>query len=177
MSLKFAVGAIFIAFYSIPSWADKMGPNGDRFYEAAARYETACRREEGCKRPFSHSIVYHQTQRTNELPETILTNLRQIAADQSEAWLETIFQEGYVASHRARLDYVLEFYKGTRLIGYKIQYSRKAWLIENCQGYDGTYSSLKNCPEGRISEGSYVSADMLTYFSDEERHATFSFNK
>lgn len=176
MSLKFAVGAVFTALCSLSAWADQMGPNGDKFYEDAAHYENACRRQEGCKAPFSHRIVYHQDLKRNSLPLETLEALRTIAGIQADAWLETVFEEGYVTLRRTRLDYVLEFYKGKRLIGYKIQYSRKAWMIQNC-AYDGSTSSLKNCPDGRISEGSYVSADRETFFSDEERHASFSFSQ
>lgn len=177
MSLKFAMVAVFTTLCSLYTWADQMGPNGDKFYEEAAHYENACRRENGCKKPFSHRIVYHQAHKKNTLAPETLEALRLIAGVQADAWLETVFEEGYATLRRTRLDYVLEFYKGTRLIGYKIQYSRKAWYIHGCAGYDGSATSLKHCPDGRISEGSYVSADGQTFFSDEERHATFSFSR
>lgn len=175
MSLKFAI-ATLLGFIAVsPAMADQMGPNGDKFYEESAHYENACH-EEPCKAPYSHKILYKQDARLNELSAQQRDGLKAVAKAQAQIWGDTILEGDYIASGRIRLDQVLGFYKKNRLIGYKIQYSEKAWYLAECN-YQGKRENLKECKTGRIVEGSYVSADMKTYFSDEERYAEFAFIK
>lgn len=174
MKLTLALATAMTAFMSSFAMADVMGPNGDKFYEEAARFETACQTDP-CKAPYTRTVVYVQKTRYNKLSAETTDRLRTIALDQAQVWGDTILGGDYYTAGRTRLDEVVAYYKKGALIGYKIKYSEKAWDTNNCP-FDGTKSSLKDCREGRIIEGSYVSADTLTYFSDEERYAEFSFH-
>lgn len=172
MTLKFALTALLGLFVSSVSVADQMGPNGDKFYEEAAHYENACGGE-SCKGSYTHKVLYSQKSRLNNLTPEIRDQIKKVAAAQTQIWGDTILEGDYRASGRVRLDKVLAFYKKNRLVGYKIQYSEKAWFVGECN-YNGSRESLVGCQEGRIAEGSYVSADLQTFFSDEERYAEFS---
>lgn len=175
MSMKTAVLALLGIFASSVTWADRMGPSGDKFYEEAAHYENACRND-ACQAPYSEQVVYNQKTKINLLSRETAAVLKKIASHQAQVWADTILEGDYYASGVTRLDNVLAFYKDGQLVGYKIQYSEKAWNTSECD-FDGSKNSLKNCQPGRISEGSYVSSDAQTYFSDEERYAEFSFTK
>ncbi len=172
MKIKFAVFALL--FIGATSFADEMGPNGDKFYEEAARFENACSQVE-CAAPYSRKVVYSQGHRSATTPEST-KRLKAIAFDQAQIWGDTILEGDYHSAGRTRLDEVVAYYKNDAIIGYKIKYSEKAWYIGSCD-YDGSQESLKSCEEGRIVEGSYVSADTLTYFSDEEKYASFTSEK
>jgi hypothetical protein len=168
MVLALAAGNLFASL----ALADAMGPNGDKFYEEAAHFENACR-DNACKPPYSSQVIFVQEKNFDKLTPQVKSNLRAIATRQASIWDDTILEGDYLAAGRTRLDYVVAYYKNDNLIGYKISYSEKAWLTTNC-GFDGKHrETLKECKEGRIVEGSYVSADMQTYFSDEERYAEF----
>ncbi|KHD88649.1 MAG: hypothetical protein OM95_07535 [Bdellovibrio sp. ArHS] len=158
---------------STTALADQMGPNGDKFYEEAAHFENACKADP-CSGSYSRVIVYDQKAKLNKLSAATKDTLKKVAFDQAQIWGDTILEGDYYASGRTRLDQVVAFYKDQDLVGYKIQYSEKAWYTGDCE-FDGSRASLKSCQEGRIVEGSYVSSDTLTYFSDEERYAEFSF--
>lgn len=175
MTMKIMLAAVLGIMTSSLALADKMGPNGDKFYEAAAKFENSC--PQGvCKTPYSLQLVYNQSTSYNKMEAAISDSIKSIATDQANGWGDTVFDGNYHVSGRTRLDSVVAYYKGKNLVGYKIQYSEKAWYLDDCK-FDGTRESLKGCKEGRIVEGSYVSPDQLTYFSDEERHAEFSFTQ
>lgn len=173
MSLKTAYTALLGLLMTSWALADQMGPNGDKFYEEAAHYEHACEFTP-CKSEYSREVVYNQSTRVNKLAPEVRQALKTIAVDQAQIWGDTILEGDYYSAGRTRLDEVLAFYKGERLVGYKITYSEKAWYVGDCN-FNGTRESLKDCSSGRIIEGSYVSADHRTFFSDEERYAEFSF--
>ena len=175
MSMKIMLAAVLGILTSSLALADKMGPNGDKFYEAAAKFENACP-QEACKAPYSNQVVYNQGLRLNKLDAPTTIAIRKIAIDQAHAWGDNTLEGDYQAAGRTRLDIVVAYYKGKNLVGYKIQYSEKAWYVGDCN-FDGSMASLKGCKQGRVVEGSYVSPDLMTYFSDEERHAEFSFTR
>ncbi|WP_413568967.1 hypothetical protein ACLWBD_16030 [Bdellovibrio sp. HCB117] len=173
MFSKLIMSALLGLCASATALADQMGPNGDKFYEEAAHFEHACRTEP-CEGPYSRVLVYDQKAKLTKISAETRETLKKVAVDQAQIWGDTILEGDYYASGRTRLDQVMAFYKGQELIGYKIQYSEKAWYTGDCE-FDGSRASLKGCQEGRIVEGSYVSSDAQTYFSDEERYAEFSF--
>lgn len=157
------------------SFADEMGPNGDKFYEEAARFENACSQVE-CAAPYSRKVVYTQASHSPATTPEKTKRLKEIAFDQAQIWGDTILEGDYHSAGRTRLDEVVAYYKYNAVVGYKIKYSEKAWYVGSCD-FDGSQESLKGCDEGRIVEGSYVSADTLTYFSDEEKYASFTSEK
>lgn len=173
MAMKIVLAAVLGLLTSSLAWADRMGPNGDKFYESAAHFENACGTGE-CKAPFKRIESYNVKTSIDTLDAKIKVEMKKVANDQAEAWGDTILEGDYYSSGRTRLDSVSAYYKGKTLVGYKITYSEKAWFVGDCK-YDGSRESLKGCKEGRIVEVSYVSPDFLTYFSDEERYAEFSF--
>ena len=166
--------SIVCSLASATAFADKMGPRGDKFYEEAAHFENACAQKSVCRAPYSNSNLYDQKARFDQIAPSVKDSLKAVAEDQSQVWGDTILEGDYIVSGRTRLDSVVAYFKDNRLVGYKIRYSQKAWYVGECN-YDGTRESLKNCKEGRIVEGSYVSGDVQTYFTDEEKHADFSF--
>jgi hypothetical protein len=164
-----------IAMFTLTSaiaLADQMGPDGDKFYEAAAHFENACMNGP-CQGDYTKKLIYDQKRKFNKLSEKEQARMKSVAVDQAQVWGDTILEGDYFASGRVRLDQVVAFYKADELVGYKIQYSEKAWYTGECQ-FNGKRETLKDCQEGRIVEGSYVSPDTQTYFSDEERSAKFS---
>lgn len=172
MFLKFALTVTLLnLFITSVSFADEMGPLGDKFYEEAAHFVHACK-EDPCKAPYSQLVVYDQSISLNQLSSLQRLRLTKIAARQAQVWGDTILEGDYYAEGYTRLDKVLAFYKGSDLVGFKIQYSEKAWFIGECN-FDDTKASLQSCQEGRIVEESYVSPEAKTYFSDEEHYAAF----
>lgn len=174
MIQKIALSVLLSVFVSLPALTDEMGPGGDKFYEEAAHFENACQ-VDPCKAPYKKALVYHQQDRIEQVAENTKKRLREIAHEQTAVWGDTILEGDYYSSGRTRLDEVVAFYKNDQIVGYKIRYSQKAWALTDC-AFNGSRESLNHCREGRIIEGSYVSADTLTYFSDEERYAEFSFS-
>lgn len=157
---------------SVPAIADQMGPNGDKFYEEAAHFENACMTGD-CSAPYVKKLVYDQKTRLNKLDQAALKTLKAVAFSQAQIWGDTILEGDYHSAGHTRLDGAIAYYKEDALIGYKIQYSEKAWYTGDCS-FDGEAASLKDCQEGRIVEGSYVSADGQTFFSDESKYAEFN---
>lgn len=177
MFSKFTVAVVMttlasLGLFSQNALADKMGPSGDKFYEEAARFENACSNDP-CKAPYAKATIYKQRTGLNKLSAQVRTLLKQVAVHQAQIWGDTILEGDYYANGRTRLDEVVGFYKNGQIVGYKIQYSEKAWYTGDCQ-FNGKKESLVGCQEGRIVEGSYVSPDTETFFSDEERYAEFS---
>lgn len=171
MSMKLLFAAVTV-FASLAS-ADEMGPNGDKFYEEAAHFANACV-SDTCKAPYSIQTVYSQKSRRSKLDAQMTEAFKKVAFDQAQIWGDTILEGDYHASGRTRLDVVKAIYKGDQVVGYKIRYSEKAWYTGQCE-FDGrSKETLKNCKLGRISEESYVSTDLRTYFSDEDKLADFS---
>ncbi|MEN0058664.1 MAG: hypothetical protein AAGB31_07505, partial [Bdellovibrio sp.] len=167
-----SLGVIFSASWS---FADQMGPDGDKFYEEAAHFENACRNTP-CKAPYAMTILYNQKTRLNKLNPATRDQLKNVVIDQAQVWRDTILEGDYYAAGRTRLDWVQAYYKNDTVVGYKVQYSEKAWYVGDCD-FNGQHSSLKECTEGRISEVSYVSPDFKTYFTDEDRYAEFAFRQ
>ena len=163
-----------IAFMLTPlmAQADKMGPNGDKFYEAAAHFEGACRNKRECRAPYSRDILFSLDNKLEKIQPETRSSLKEVAHYQTQIWGDTILEGDYVAAGDLRLDEVVAYYHGSELLGYKIVYSETAWYTGDCS-YDGSKDSLKSCSEGRIVEASYVSKDMETFFSDEEQFAQF----
>ncbi|UYL08608.1 hypothetical protein B9G69_016315 [Bdellovibrio sp. SKB1291214] len=152
--------------------ADQMGPNGDRFYDEAAHFVNACS-QDPCKAPYSAVLVYNQSSRLNKLTQEQTDILRKVAFTQAQIWGDTILEGDFHSAGRTRLDSAVAFFKGNKVVGFKIRYSEKAWNTSEC-AFDGTKASLKGCVEGRIAEESFVSPDFFTFFTDEDRQADFS---
>lgn len=171
MSFKFISAVILSLFISQLTQADEMGPQGDKFYEEAGHFFSACS-ESPCKAPYSAIILFNQQSRLNKLSAAQKEGLQKVAWEQAQIWGDTILEGDYVSAGRTRLDLVTGYYKENVLVGYKIQYSEKAWYTGECD-YDGTQAKLKGCPLGRIAESSFVSADLRTFFTVEEKQANF----
>ncbi len=167
------IASIFALVASSTAIADRMGPNGDKFYEEAAHYENSCVPQEDCKAPYTREVLYSIESGINKVEGKVKSKLHRVADEQAQIWGDTILEGDYYSTGRTRIDSILAFYKMGHLIGYKIRYSEKAWYLGDC-AFDGSKQSLKGCSVGRITEGSYVSADAKTFFSDEERYAEFS---
>lgn len=172
MSMKIFVAAVLSVLVSPFAMADKMGPKGDRFYEEAAHFANACS-ETPCKAPYTSVVLYNKKTRSNKLAAPLAEQLKKVAWEQAQVWGDTILEGDYVSAGRTRLDLVIGFYKNEKLVGYTIQYSEKSWFTGDCN-YNGTRDTLKGCKEGRIAESSYVSSDLQTYFTDEDKHADFA---
>ncbi|MDG0815209.1 hypothetical protein [Bdellovibrio svalbardensis] len=172
MGVKFFAAVVLSVLVSPFAMADKMGPQGDKFYEEAAHFTNACS-DKTCKAPYSFAVLYNQKTKSTKLPAVLKDQLKKVAWEQAQIWGDTILEGDYTSSGYTRLDLVTAFYKDQKLVGYTIQYSEKAWYTGECD-YDGTRDTLKGCQEGRISEVSYVSPDLKTFFTDEDKHADFA---
>lgn len=176
MILRISLAALIGILSSAVAIADQNGPNGDQFYEEVIKYEGFCKDEENCQGEFQNEVVYSLRDQLNKIGFSNTEALKKISLEQAQIWGDTILEGDYVADGQTRLDHALALYKNRELIGYKIQYSEKAWYVGNCD-YDGHEDSLVDCDAGRIIEVSYVSADLQTFFVDEEHTATFAFDK
>jgi hypothetical protein len=171
MFSKIAVATVLTLSASL-GLADQMGPNGDKFYDEAAHFTNACS-QGPCQAPYSAMLVYSQNPRLNKLSPQQTDVLRKISFDQAQIWGDTILEGDFHTAGRTRLDSAVVYFKGNRVVGFKIRYSEKAWNTSEC-AFDGTKGSLKDCAQGRIAEESFVSPDFLTFFTDEDRQADFS---
>ena len=173
---RFIFAVLFGSLTTSLAFADQMGPHGDKFYEEAAHYENFCKDENSCQGEYRNEVVYSLHDQINKIGFANAEELKKISFDQAQIWGDTILEGDYVSEGQTRLDRALALYKNKDLIGYKVQYSEKGWYTGNCN-YDGHEDSLVDCDAGRIIEVSYVSADLQTYFVDENQSATFAFDK
>lgn len=175
MFLKITTSTLLAAFLVSTAWADEAGPNSNKFYEDTAAYEYACENENACVSPYRNEVVYNHSRQINKLADSTKDALNEISFSQAQIWGDTILEGDYAADGNTRLDSVLAYFKGDRLIGYKIRYSEKAWYTGECD-YDGQEESLVSCAKGRISEGSFVAADLQTFYTNENEQADFAFD-
>lgn len=171
MNTKFFITAVLSIFVSSLAMADKMGPQGDKFYEEAAHFANSCA-QKNCSAPYTSLTLFNQKNIANKLSLELQARIQSVAKEQSEVWNDTILEGDYVSAHPTQLDTVVAFYKDKKLVGYTIRYFEKAWYTGQCH-YDGTPDSLKDCTAGHIAETSYVSTDLETYFTDENKNAAF----
>lgn len=174
MLLKLTTSTILGLFAFSIAWADELGAGSEKFYEEVTSYTQACENEDACSGPYRNQVLYSQSRQINRLANSTEEALKRISFEQAQIWGDTILEGDYAADGATRLDKVLAFFKGDHLIGYKIQYSEKAWYTGQCD-YDGRPETLENCAQGRIHESSFVSADLETYFTDENDPADFAF--
>ncbi|MGZ3770901.1 MAG: hypothetical protein ACXVCP_10010 [Bdellovibrio sp.] len=172
MFSKISLGLALLTLCAFSSaYADQMGFNGDKFYEEAGHFVHACK-EVPCIAPYHMALVLDQANNIDQIPVDIKLQLQRVAHIQAQIWGDTILEGDYHAQGPTRLDKVQAFYKDNEVVGYKIQYSEKAWYTGECE-FNGNVASLAECKEGRIMEESFVSSDMKTFFSDEENYAAF----
>ncbi len=148
----------------------------DKFFNETAAYAEACKTDTTCQAPFRNELVYSYSTEFSQLSKNTVEALKKIAFIQAQIWGDTILEGDYAADGETRLDKVLAIFSGERLIGYHIEYSEKAWYTGNCE-YTGRKEDLLNCTPGRISERSYVSADLEYYGTDYDRSADFAFDQ
>lgn len=152
--------------------ADSEGANADEFHQQIENYKKFC--PDSCRAPFSNDSSFDAAQPgdTHLNKETHAT-LNEAAFDQAQIWADTILEGEFHADGKTRLDQVFTIYEGSKLIGYRITYSERAWYTGECQFDNQDEASLSECTEGRIQESSYVSADFQTVFRDENNFANF----
>lgn len=175
MSRKLTTSILLGFLVCSTAWADESGPGSERFREESAAYAEACKDESACRAPYHNQVLYSHSKQINHLTDVTKEALKSISFEQAQIWGDTILEGDYAAEGSTRLDRVLALFKGDQLIGYKIQYSEKAWYTGQCE-YTGVPETLKNCAPGRIHEGSFVSTDLETYYTDENDQADFAFD-
>jgi hypothetical protein len=173
---KISIATFFTIIHCAVAMADQTGPNGKQFFEEVTKYEIFCKNESNCQGEYQNEVVFSLREQLNKIGIANSEVLKKISIDQAQIWGDTILEGDYVADGQTRLDQASALYKNRELIGYKIKYSEKAWYVGNCE-YNGSESSLVDCDAGRIIEVSYVSADLQTFFVDEEQTASFAFDK
>lgn len=172
MFSKLLIAAALLNLSFVPAaFADRMGIDGDKFYEEAGHFVNACR-ENPCVAPYTQQVIYDYESKMDQLSLDNKNLLQKVAFRQAQIWGDSILEGDYYAEGRTRLDRAVAFYRENELVGYKIQYSEKAWYVGECD-FNGNMASLPNCQEGRIIEESYVSSDGKTFFSDEDNYASF----
>lgn len=148
----------------------------DKFFAETAAYARACQTDNSCQAPFRNEVVYSRSGEFSKLGKNTVESLKEISFVQAQIWGDTILEGDYAADGETRLEKVLAIFNGDNLIGYHIEYSEKAWYTGNCE-YSGQKEQLLKCTQGRISERSYVSADLEYYGTDYDRTADFAFDK
>lgn len=142
------------------------------FYDLIENFRGACATE--CQRPFSFKVIFNlEKPEPNDLSATLLSRLQKAAFEQAQVWGDTILEGDYYSDGKTRLDTAAALYKNGQLIGYKIQYSERAWDTAECDFNEFDENTLNACAEGRIQEAGFISSDFNHFFRDEDRFATF----
>lgn len=90
--------------------------------------------------------------------------LNAIADLQANYWADTILEGDFDADSEIRLDRIEGIFQADELLAYRISYSARAWRLGN-RGQHGQ--------EGRISESTFVSKALKSWFRDADHLAEF----
>jgi outer membrane murein-binding lipoprotein Lpp len=102
----------------------------------------------------------------------LLAKFDAIAREQALIWADTILEGDYQTDEKTQLDRVEALYKDGNFIGYRIEYSERAWDTSDCEEANGRYV-LSTCVEGRIREASFVSPKLTSWTRDDFAYASF----
>jgi len=173
--MRTLVTALLIAF-SINAAADEMGPHHREFMAEVDAMSDACPQDH-CAPPYQILVAFDRINQVNNLKPKDLQQFNRIAFKQAQIWGDTILEGDYYADGETQLDAVEILQKNGKTIGYRISYSETAWFTSDCDFDYDNLETLKNCPQGIITERSYVSLDKKTFFRDNRSFAEFSMRR
>lgn len=153
--------------------ADEYGPDAVQFQKQINEAAQVCSYGECEPGVFISQEIYSDGQKTTLKP-TEIGAFKRIANKQAYVWMDTVLEGPYISDGKTVLHSVVALFKNRHLIGYRISYSQNAWNIETCEYDSENEDSLKDCDQGSISESSWVSPALTTYFRDEDAIADFS---
>lgn len=136
-------------------------------------YSSGC---ENAKVSMCRNGITAQVLENNEirqLPQGLRAKLYQIAYSQAQIWGDTILEGDYASEGKVTLDAVTLIRSQTKVIGYRIRYSERAWFVGDCAYTYNNPNTLKACPEGRIYESSFISTDLSDVEVDKNQFADF----
>ena len=122
----------------------------------------------------SRELYTSDSPKKTSLKTAEVAAFQKIAEQQSYIWMDTVLEGPYTTDGKTVLDNITAIFKNKKLIGYRISYSEKAWNTETCEYDSENEDSLKDCDQGLISEGTWVSPALTTFFRDEDAIADFS---
>jgi hypothetical protein len=109
--------------------------------------------------------VLHSSAVTDASVQPLLANFVAIAKDQAGIWADTVLEGAFDADGQTQLDSVEGVYLNGELIAYHITYSEQAWTL----GDTGERQA-----SGRITESTFVSVAMSSWFRDDWALAAFN---
>ena len=109
----------------------------------------------------------------SKLPAQIHRNLQKAAFEQAQIWGDTILEGDYAADGKVQIDAVLIIKQNSKILGYAITYSERAWYIGQCNYVHRNPDTLTSCEEGRIQERSFVSDNLIEVTVDQNQFAEF----
>ncbi len=101
-----------------------------------------------------------------------LAKFDRIAREQAVIWADTILEGDYQTDEKTQLDRVEALFNDGKFIGYRIEYSERAWDTSECEEQNDRYV-LSTCVEGRIREASFVSPSLTSWTRDDFAYASF----
>lgn len=118
-------------------------------------------------------IQYYETKELFRLPAQLYRELTKVSYDQAQIWGDTILEGDYVADGRTKLENVIVIQQNSRVVGYAVTYSERAWYVGECGYIHRRPDTLVSCEEGRIYERSFVTADLNEAEVDQNQFADF----
>lgn len=161
------LGLQLLASFSLANYSYADVPNSQlkELREEIEILNRACARGT-CRSPF-------QRQELVEIPPHQMAIFQEIATDLAQVWGDTILEGDYHADGNTQIDSILALYKNGEVFAYRIHYFERAWYLGNCDYNSQDPDSLRDCEEGRITEGTYISADFKTFFRDPSHFVDF----
>jgi hypothetical protein len=153
-----------IGFTSQMAHADHKGIDFKRFEQEIRNSQSTCQTGVECRpEGYDFSLLYAANQPGSQIAP-LLPHFQLIAKDQANIWGDTILEGEMDTDGQTLLEKVEGVYSDNQLIAYRITYSEKAWTLgDNGQPVDG----------GRISESTFVSVAMTSWFRDNWALAAF----
>lgn len=179
MKIALLVFSFIFTFNSLPMAfaSERTLTSYQSFYGFIEKHRKNCAGVQGeistCATNWEHRDLYDIKKEVKRIPDSLSEKLKEIAFDQAQIWGDTILEGDYIASGETILDQVFAIYENEMLKAYYIKYHEQAWYIGDCNYDENDPSSLNQCTEGIISEGTYISPDLKTVITDDENFADF----
>jgi hypothetical protein len=109
-------------------------------------------------------VTLHTADKTDSSIAPFLPAFQSIAKDQANIWADTILEGSFDSDGTTQLDRVDGVMQNGELIAYRVTYSEQAWVLD-----DGGQRQ----DAGRITESTFVSLPLSSWFRDNWALATF----
>ncbi len=161
---------IFILL-TAPSLFSQAARNNNRAEDVAQIfYSSKCHQK--CQNGVS--VDQYQKKDLSKLPSQVYKTVERVAYEQAQIWGDTILEGDYAADGKVQIDTVLVIKQNSKVIGYAVTYSERAWFVGDCAYVHRVPSTLISCEEGRIGERSFVSENLVESTVDQNQFADFT---